>query len=182
VSVMIQENTSTCRSGADPARSAVLLAEADALRANWVAHAVQRGGFDCDVHRVESGPDAIDVLFAAGSVRNRELAVAPQLVLLSRHLPLLDGLKVAKHLHWTHRDDRAALPPIVLYATSFEAGEIAEARRSGVSSCIQLSDGESRCIEEIQQALVYWLYLNQFPPAPHYHPGQLRNMRKRWLR
>lgn len=148
-------------------RSTVLLAEPDRAVAERVMLAVRRACFDCDLVVVHDGMAVVEFVYAVEKLASRGLARTPDLLLLARNLPELDGLKVAKQLRWTHRDDLSLVPPIVVYSRCQNETEsqIADAYRCGINSYLLLSEGDPRFGEEIQQAFIYWLYLNQAAKA-----------------
>lgn len=108
------------------------------------------------------GVEALDYLFATGEYEGREIADAPQLVLLDLKLPKLDGLEVLKQIR---ADERTRMQPVVVLTTSNEDKDIISSYELGANSYIRKPVDFDQFIEAMKQLGLYWLVLNVSPPA-----------------
>ncbi|NMC52116.1 MAG: response regulator [Chloroflexi bacterium] len=109
----------------------------------------------------ENGLEALEYLF--GLEKNGEHpAPLPAIVLLDLKLPGVDGLEVLRRIRenpYTHRQ------PVVILTSSREEQDIAASYDLGVNSYIRKPVDFYQFAEAIQQLGLYWLILNENPPA-----------------
>ena len=105
---------------------------------------------------VEDGQAALDYLFGD---KGEEL---PAVVLLDLKLPRIDGLEVLKRLR---ANTRTRLLPVVMVTTSKEEEDIVESYRLGANSYVRKPVNFSEFSAAVAQLGVYWLALNEIPPA-----------------
>ena len=86
----------------------------------------------------------------------------PQLVLLDLKLPKVDGLEVLRRIR---TDERTRLLPVVVLTTSREERDLVESYRLGANSYIRKPVDFAEFVEAVQQIGLYWLVLNEPPPA-----------------
>ncbi len=108
------------------------------------------------------GEEALQFLFATGAYAGRDTSVMPQVILLDLKLPKVDGLEVLKRLRADHR---TRLLPVVILTTSMEQQDIVESYRLGANSYVRKPVDFSRFVEVSRQLGLYWLVLNEAPPA-----------------
>jgi len=111
---------------------------------------------------VQDGAEALDYLFATGAYSERDPEVMPQVVLLDLKLPKIDGLEVLQRLR---ADERTRLLPVVILTSSKEERDIVAGYTRGANSYVRkpVDFGEFR--EAVGQLGLYWLLLNNAPPA-----------------
>ena len=87
----------------------------------------------------------------------------PQVVLLDLKLPKVDGLEVLRRLR---AEARTRLLPVVVLTTSNEERDILESYELGANSYIRKPVDFQQFLEAVRQLGLYWLLLNEPPPAP----------------
>jgi two-component system response regulator len=108
------------------------------------------------------GVEALDYLFGLEAFAGRDPAVLPQLVLLDLKLPRIDGLEVLRRIR---ADERTRLLPVVILTTSKEEQDIVQSYLLGANSYLRKPVNFIRFSEAVQQLGLYWLVLNEGPPA-----------------
>ena len=108
------------------------------------------------------GEEALDFLFATGAHAGRDTRVMPQVILLDLKLPKVDGLEVLKRLRADHR---TKLLPVVILTTSREEKDLVSSYRLGANSYVRKPVDFVKFIEASRQLGLYWLVLNEAPPA-----------------
>jgi CheY-like chemotaxis protein len=111
---------------------------------------------------VGDGVEALDYLFGTGAYAGRDTRVTPQVILLDLKLPRLDGLEVLRGLR---ADQRTQLLPVIVLTTSVEERDLVESYKLGANSYVRKPVNFSQFIEAVNQLGLYWLVLNEQPPA-----------------
>ena len=124
-----------------------------ALKSNHLAN---------DIDVVRDGAEALDYLFARGAYTNKEGDPRPQLILLDLKLPKVDGLEVLEAIR---NDDRTRLMPVVVLTSSTEEQDIISSYSLGANSYIRKPVDFDQFVEAVRQLGMYWLLLNEGPPA-----------------
>ena len=107
------------------------------------------------------GVEALDFLHGDGSPELGE--ALPHLVLLDLQLPRLDGIQVLRRIRET---ERTADLPVVILTSSDEERDRAQGYRLKANSYIRKPVDFEQFLEVVSQVGMYWLVLNQGPPAP----------------
>ncbi len=128
--------------------------------------ALQKNNILNEVIVVNDGAQALDYLFGTGVYADRDMKVVPQLVLLDLKLPKIEGLEVLRRLR---EDDRTRLLPVVVLTSSDEELDILSSYKLGANSYIRKPVDFRQFTEAVQQLGLYWLVLNQGPPAGGRH-------------
>ncbi|HTQ59246.1 MAG TPA: response regulator [Candidatus Solibacter sp.] len=108
------------------------------------------------------GLEALNYLFGEGAYAGRDMRVVPQLILLDLKLPKLDGLGVLRRLR---SDPRTKLLPVVLLTSSNEEKDLLNGYGLGANSYVRKPVDFDQFKEAIRQLSLYWLVLNEPPPA-----------------
>ena len=106
--------------------------------------------------------EALDYLFGTGGHSGRDTAIMPQLILLDLKLPKIDGLEVLKRLR---ADERTRLLPVVILTSSREEQDMLDGYGLGANSYVRKPVNFEQFVQAIEQLKLYWLILNEAPPA-----------------
>ena len=110
---------------------------------------------------VRDGAEALDWLFARGAHVDRA-PIDPQVVLLDLKLPKVDGLEVLRQLR---ASDATRLIPVVILTSSKEESDLIRGYELHANSYIRKPVEFERFIEAVREIGLYWLVLNESPPA-----------------
>lgn len=108
-----------------------------------------------------SFPDCQVVLFESGQALLNELAQAadlPTLILLDRHMPILDGYQTLQQLK---QNPTYQLIPVVMMSAEASSTEVKELFRAGVNSFVRKQLNLSEQMEMVSRIGKYWLETNQ---------------------
>jgi len=108
------------------------------------------------------GVEALDYLFGTGQYAERDTSVQPELILLDLKLPKVDGFEVLKKLR---ADERTKLLPVVILTSSKEQQDIVNGYGLGANSYVRKPVDFQHFVSAVGQLGVYWLVLNERPPA-----------------
>ena len=114
------------------------------------------------VHAVGNGEEAIQYLAGEGPFADRVAHPFPALFLLDLKMPRIDGLEVLKRVR-AHPLTR--LLPVIVLTSSAEERDIINAYQLGSNSYIRKPVDFNQFAESVKQLGLYWLVLNQAPPA-----------------
>jgi len=122
--------------------------------------AFRKNNIQNDVHHATDGAEALDWLFGTEpDGRPRDL---PAVVLLDLKLPRVDGLEVLRRIR---ADARTRMLPVVILTSSKEEADVIGGYSLGANSYVRKPVDFSAFLEATRQLGLYWLVLNEGPPA-----------------
>src|SRR5207302_8962088 len=139
----------------------ILLVEDNADDEALTLRALKKNNIKNDVVVAHDGVEALDYLFGTGAFAGKPQSM-PQLVLLDLKLPRVDGLEVLRRLR---SDPRTHLLPVVILTSSKEERDLVNSYSLGANSYVRKPVDFGEFTEAIRQLGLYWLILNEAPPA-----------------
>lgn len=136
----------------------ILLVEDDPDHEALAIRALRKANVANDIQVARDGAEALEYLDGVAEGRNK----LPQLVLLDLKLPKIEGLDVLRAIR---ASDKTAILPVVVLTSSDEERDIVASYRLGVNSYIRKPVNFTDFAEATKQLGMYWLLLNQCPPA-----------------
>jgi len=133
----------------------ILLVEDDPDHELLTIRALNKSNVANTVRVARDGAEAIDLLFGATAIR-------PQLILLDLKLPKVDGLEVLRRIR---EGETTRMLPVVVLTSSDEERDVVRSYQLGVNSYIRKPVNFSDFAEATRQLGMYWLVLNECPPA-----------------
>ena len=146
----------------------ILLVEDNPADVELTLHALRRNNLVNRIHVARDGEEALDFLFCRGPHSKRSFDNPPRMVLLDLKLPKVDGLEVLRQLKG---DSRTKAIPVVILTSSKEDRDMVSGYRFGVNSYIQKPVDFTAFRETIKQLGLYWMVVNQPPPADAFTAG-----------
>lgn len=141
----------------------ILLVEDNPDDEDLTLRALRQAKVANEVVVARDGIEALDYLFGKGRYETRDLAHQPAVILLDLKLPKLSGLDVLQRLR---ADTRTRLVPVVVLTSSSEDEDMLRSYASGANSYVRKPVEFGAFAHAVSQLGVYWLLLNQPPPAP----------------
>lgn len=111
---------------------------------------------------VRDGQEALDYLFATGTHAARDADAMPEVVLLDLKLPKVDGLEVLQRMR---ADALTRRLPVVVLTSSNEEQDKLRSYDLGANSFVRKPVDFAQFIEAARQLGLYWLVVNEPPPA-----------------
>jgi two-component system response regulator len=124
--------------------------------------ALKRNNISNQVIVARDGVEALDILFRTGEHLGRDESLMPQVVLLDLKLPKIDGLEVLRRLR---AKESTRLLPVVILTSSNEEQDRLTGYGLGANSYVRKPVDFNQFIEAVRQLGLYWLILNEQPPA-----------------
>ena len=140
----------------------VLLVEDNPDDVELALRAFKKNNLLNEVVVAQDGVEALDYLFGTGAYAGRDPGELPQLVLLDLNLPRMGGLEVLRRIR---ADERTKLLPVVILTTSKEEQDRLQSYLLHANSYIRKPVDFEQFSQAIQQLGLYWLVLNEAPPA-----------------
>lgn len=140
----------------------ILLVEDDPDDETLTMRALQKNNLVNRIVVAHDGEEALDILFGPGRERSQTAVLTPALVLLDIKLPKVDGLQV---LQVIRTNPHTRLLPVVILTSSNEERDLVEGYRLGCNSYVRKPVNFEEFMAAVQQLGLYWLLLNQQPPA-----------------
>ncbi|HEY4718964.1 MAG TPA: response regulator [Candidatus Methylomirabilis sp.] len=146
----------------------ILLVEDNPADVELTMHALRHNNLANRIHVARDGEEALNFLFCRGPHSKRPFDNPPRMVLLDLKLPKVDGLEVLRQLKG---DSRTKAIPVVILTSSKEDRDMVSGYRFGVNSYIQKPVDFTAFRETIKQLGLYWMVVNQPPPADAFTIG-----------
>src|SRR5579871_5652608 len=133
----------------------ILLVEDDPDHELLTIRALKKANVGNEIHVARDGSEAIDALFGPEAVK-------PQVILLDLKLPKIEGLEVLRRIR---TEESTRMLPVVVLTSSDEERDVVRSYQLGVNSYIRKPVNFTDFAEATRQLGMYWLLLNQCPPA-----------------
>ena len=140
----------------------ILLVEDNPNDEMLTIRALKKNNILNEVIVVRDGVQALDYLFAEGEYQGRDLNNRPEVILLDLKLPKINGLEVLQQLK---SNEQTKLIPVVVLTTSNEDQDLISSYQYGANSYIRKPVDFDQFIKAVGQLGLYWLVLNESPPA-----------------
>ena len=140
----------------------ILLVEDNADDEALTLRALKKNNIKNEVVVAHDGAEALEYLFGTGKYAGRNTNVTPQVVLLDLKLPKVEGLEVLRRVR---ADERTKLLPVVILTSSNEEQDRIDGYGLGANSYVRKPVDFSQFMEAARQLGLYWLILNEVPPA-----------------
>lgn len=140
----------------------ILLVEDNRNDETLTLRALKKNNIKNEVFVARDGVEALDFLLCQGAHAGRDPRKMPDVVLLDLKLPRVDGFEVLRRMR---ADDRTKLLPVVILTSSNEERDRLSGYRLGANSYVRKPAEFEEFIEAVKQLGLYWLILNQKPPA-----------------
>jgi two-component system response regulator len=144
----------------------ILLVEDNQDDMDLALHALRREKLANLIFVARDGEEALDFLFCRGAFAQRSFDHPPKLVLLDLKLPKVDGIEVLRQVKL---DPRTKTIPVVIMTSSKEERDLVNTYNLGANSYIQKPVDFDQFRETVKTAGLYWLVINQPPPASGVH-------------
>ena len=118
---------------------------------------VKRSQIPCELHRCETGDEALQYLNHQAEQQRSYKAKIPSLILLDLNLPGTDGHTVLKRVKL---DSYLKLIPIVIFSTSSNPKDVEACYHNGANGYVLKPLETSRFQENVRLLLQYWLQIN----------------------
>jgi len=140
----------------------ILLVEDNADDEKLTLRALKKNNISNDVVVARNGAEALDYLFGTGTHSGRDTSLMPLVVLLDLKLPKIDGLEVLRKMRG---NERTKLLPVVILTSSNEEQDRLSGYGFGANSYVRKPVDFNQFTEAVRQLGLYWLVLNEQPPA-----------------
>lgn len=140
----------------------ILLVEDNARDEALTLRALRKSNLANEVVVARDGVQALEYFFGDDATSDDGENEIPQLVLLDLKLPKVDGLEVLRRLRANERTRRL---PVVIFTSSSEDEDMIASYSLGANSYVRKPVDFEQFLEATRQLGLYWLVLNETPPA-----------------
>lgn len=107
---------------------------------------------------LRDGVDALRFIFSKRSIREKKVQLALKLILLDIKLPKVDGLDVLRKIR---ADESTRMIPVVMFSSSRQRVDVAEAYNLGANSYVVKPLGFDQYVKAVTAISSYWSSINQ---------------------
>jgi two-component system, response regulator len=140
----------------------ILLVEDNSDDEALTLRALRENNIGNQVIVARDGAEALDYLFGTGQYSGRDVSLMPQVVLLDLKLPTIEGLEVLRRLR---ANEVTKLLPVVILTSSNEERDRLAGYELGANSYVRKPVDFNQFMEAARHLGLYWLVLNEQPPA-----------------
>lgn len=145
-----------------PTEMEILLVEDNPKDLELTLHALRKENIDHCIEVARDGEEALDFLFCRGTHSKRSFENPPKLIILDLKLPKVTGLEVLRAIK---NDARTRAIPVAILTSSNEERDLVDSYKMGVNSYLRKPVDFDEFREIVKQLGLYWLIVNQSPPA-----------------
>lgn len=145
-----------------PAEMEILLVEDNPKDLELTLHALRKENVNNRIEVARDGEEALDFLFCRGTHSERSFESPPKLIILDLKLPKVNGLEVLRVIK---NDARTRAIPVAILTSSNEERDLVDGYKMGVNSYLRKPVDFDQFREIVKQLGLYWLIVNQSPPA-----------------
>ena len=140
----------------------ILLVEDNPSDIELTVRAFERSRIANKIVVAEDGQEALDYLWGRGKWEGRDISDMPDLTLLDLKLPKVPGLDVLRQIRANPRTKRL---PVVILTSSKEEHDVAAGYDYGVNGYIRKPVDFAEFEVTVRRLGLYWLLINEPPPA-----------------
>ena len=144
----------------------ILLVEDNPDDVELTLHALHQERLANHIEVARDGEEALDFLVCRGPCAQRSFEQAPRVVLLDLKLPKVDGMEVLRGIK---KDPHTKAIPVVILTASREESDTANGYHLGANGYVQKPVDFDNFRNMVKQQGLYWLVVNQPPPAVAFH-------------
>jgi two-component system, response regulator len=143
----------------------ILLAEDNPNDVFLTKRALKKSNIVNELVVTNDGVETCDYLFSTGTFAGRTPDDMPVVVLLDLKMPRMGGLEVLKQVR---ANPKTQVLPVIVLTSSKEEADIISSYKLGCNAYVCKPVDFSQFAEAIKQLGLFWLVLNEPPPAAHY--------------
>lgn len=140
----------------------ILLVDDSREDVELTSYILRREKLASSIHIAGDGEEALDFLFCRRAFAERSFDRPPRVVLLDLKLPKVNGIQALEQLK---NDHRTRFIPVVVLSSSNEERDLVRSYELGANSYIQKPMDFDKFRDTVKTAVLYWLTINQPPPA-----------------
>ena len=137
----------------------ILLVEDDPNDVELILHVFRSNKLANRIEVARDGAEALELVYAEDDDGRMRL---PGCILLDLKLPKIDGLEVLRQIKEDRRTKRV---PVVILTSSREVPDLHRAYELGANSFLCKPMDFNAFVDVVKQIGLYWLLLNEVPPA-----------------
>lgn len=138
----------------------ILLVEDNPGDAELTIRSLKKNNFGKGLVHLENGEEAIEYIFAQGAFAERNIADAPNVILMDINMPKVSGLEVLRKLK---SDERTKIIPVIMLTASKDEPDIKECYSLGVNSYLVKPVQYEEFVRVVKELGLYWQLLKQLP-------------------